>query len=373
VATYDPIKIIRQDMDSRFRQTFFIAQISSINQSFYTADISVAGSTIPGASFLDDVNVEDMEINDLVVCLKVMGKIVILGGLSPKTSARSLHRFFGNIEIGGHLDQLSLPTNAERYSIETSYSYSYDDTAGSYSYVYAETYNDYTISEDEHAGEIRRYDSNLYLYSSSYRFNPYETTDYDFGWKFVKSDDARFLQGVPIRDRQPTDGQWLGFGTDAWVPRTIEIIRPIRATMWHEEATVITGGTLTGAVMADHPYNWVWYQNAPDNGDSFTNGCLLEDGTYSFYVLGRTANTRGKIDWSLDGVVFSSGQDWYSSSSTSNVTKVVTGITVATSGWHILLGTINGKNGSSSDYDMRLTKYWFKKTSDNRMSSKEEL
>lgn len=381
MATYDPIKIIRQDIDSRFRQTLFIAQISNINHSFYTADISTAESTIPGATFLDDVNVADMEDNDLVICAKIMGKIVILGGFSPTTSTRSLHRLFGNLEVGSKLDYVSLPTNAERLISESSYSYSYDYIESSYSYSYVTSTEDYTIYEDEHAGEIRRYDRNLYLYSSSYQFISGSSTQSDFGWKFVKSDDARYLQSKPIIDSQPSVGEFLKFddvtgGGQAWVPREITVIRPIRATMWHDEATVTVGNALAVTIFTDQAYNATWYQNAAANGDTFTNGCYLEAGIYTFSVLGRSANDRGKIDWTIDGITIVSGQDWYSASATPNVVKTVSGISsvrITTNGWHIVQGVINGQNGSSSGYVMRLTKYWFNKTDDTYVPSRTDI
>jgi hypothetical protein len=82
---------------------------------------------------------------------------------------------------------------------------------------------------------------------------------------------------------------------------------------------------------------------------------MLDATTYDVYVLGLTASSRGKLDWSLDGgAAFISGQDWYSSNLTYNVTKNGT-LTVAAAGRHLLRATVNGKNASSSAYNMNFT------------------
>jgi len=140
---------------------------------------------------------------------------------------------------------------------------------------------------------------------------------------------------------------------------------PQRATMWHGEATVITGNALTLAIDTASMFNYAYYQNPCANGDSFSNSFFLKAGTYTLSVLGLTANSYGKIDWYIDGVKVVSLQDWYSSSTTKNVIKTAS-VTVVGDGYHQLIGTINGHNGSTSSphYNMALTAYWLKPTAD---------
>ena len=137
-----------------------------------------------------------------------------------------------------------------------------------------------------------------------------------------------------------------------------------RAMMFHHAATVTTGGAITITIDTAQAFNFRCSQAGAANGDVFTHGCYLVAGTYTFYVLGVTSNTRGKCDWKLDGVTITTGQDWYSASATRNVIKTVSSVSVATSGWHTLQCTTNGKNGSSSGYIIDLTAYWFKQASD---------
>lgn len=139
---------------------------------------------------------------------------------------------------------------------------------------------------------------------------------------------------------------------------------PKRATMWHDEATVITGNALARLVVNTHAYNVVSYQNASANGDTFTHGFQVGEGTYTLTVLGRHLTSAGRVDWYVDDVLVASAQDWYAGSAAPNITKTVADIVIAEGGWHVLKGVVNGKNGSSSGYDLQLTKYWLKQASD---------
>lgn len=136
-------------------------------------------------------------------------------------------------------------------------------------------------------------------------------------------------------------------------------VYPTEAVLWHDMSKVTNGNALTISSDTNQAYN-VWaYQNAPANGDIFENYFTLAAGTYTFEVLGLTANSRGIIDWTLDGGAIVTGQDWYSAGLTYNVRKTNT-ITVSTDGAHTLRGTINGTNISSGTYQMLLTRMSFR-------------
>jgi len=139
---------------------------------------------------------------------------------------------------------------------------------------------------------------------------------------------------------------------------------PTRATMWHDEATVIKGNALVRVVTDTHAYNVVSYQSASANGDTFTHGFQVGEGTYTLTVLGRHLNSAGRVDWYVDDVLVASAQDWYAGNTAPNITKTVADIVIAEGGWHVLKGVVNGKNGSSSGYILQLTKYWLKQASD---------
>lgn len=139
---------------------------------------------------------------------------------------------------------------------------------------------------------------------------------------------------------------------------------PTRATMWHDEVNITSGNALVPTVDVSQPFNLYDIQNAPANGDTFTHSFFVQAGTYTFNVLGETRSDQGIIDWYLDGTLIVSGQDWYTAGTSYNVHKAVAGIVIPVAGKHVLKGSINGKNAGSSNYFVRLTKYWFAQVTD---------
>lgn len=140
---------------------------------------------------------------------------------------------------------------------------------------------------------------------------------------------------------------------------------PTRATLWHDEATVVAGNALSLAVNNSQFYNCLHNQNPSADGDAFTQAVVLAEGTYNFYVLGRTGSGLGRLDWYIDDIKVVSAQDWYNASITYNVIKTATDIVIAEGGRHVLKGVVNGKHVSSTGYAIYLTKYWFKQTTDS--------
>lgn len=141
---------------------------------------------------------------------------------------------------------------------------------------------------------------------------------------------------------------------------------PRHATMWHDEATIVSGGGLTSLSLAPAPYNipgqfynLVTYQSSIANGDSFAQDFMLDAGDYNFKVLGGQNQYGGKLDWYLDDgiIAFSSGMDWYNAAETVNVIKTGS-LTIPTGGRHRLKGVVNGHNASSGAYFVPLVKYW---------------
>lgn len=141
-------------------------------------------------------------------------------------------------------------------------------------------------------------------------------------------------------------------------------IWPQRASMFHAEATLISGGALTAAYLSTQRHTEIASQSSPSDADSFSNSFSVKAGTYTFSVLGLRGPGKGKIDWYIDDIIVIAGQDWYNPVEGINITKTTTGIVITTDGYHKLVGTVNGKNDDSTGYLMALTKYWLKPASD---------
>lgn len=138
---------------------------------------------------------------------------------------------------------------------------------------------------------------------------------------------------------------------------------PGRADFFHDEATVLVGNALAATIDTGQIMNYFARQSASANGDSFTQSCFLRAGTYTLSIEGQTNTANGILDWYLDNVAAITGQDWYAAAQNKNVVKTGT-ITIATDGYHVLKAIVNGKNGSSSGYNIDLTRYWLRQAID---------
>jgi hypothetical protein len=138
---------------------------------------------------------------------------------------------------------------------------------------------------------------------------------------------------------------------------------PRRACMWHDEATVKAGNALLTIISISQSYALYVFQNTAAQNDAFTHSFWLAAGTYTFYALGVTATSAGQITWYIDDVIVISNQEWYIASPAFNVTKSAS-VTVYGDGEHILKGVVASKNASSSGYNINLTKYYFRPSSD---------
>lgn len=140
---------------------------------------------------------------------------------------------------------------------------------------------------------------------------------------------------------------------------------PKRATMWHDEATVLAGNPLAYNVTSTLAYNVYISQGAASGAlnDAFTHGFWLQGGTYTFSALGFTTTIGGQIDWYFDNVKLISVQDWYAASGVLNTVKTAS-VTIVGDGYHVLKGVVPSKNGSSGGYVIPLIKYWLKPSSD---------
>jgi hypothetical protein len=138
---------------------------------------------------------------------------------------------------------------------------------------------------------------------------------------------------------------------------------PKRATMWHDESTVLTGNALFVYTHASQ-FAGGAYQTPSADGDSFTNSFFISSGTYNFKVLTSDYSDRGKIDWYIDGVSIATGQDHYTATAQYNQIHTVSNVTISKSGYHVLKGIVNGKNVSSTSYFIAITKMWFVPASD---------
>ena len=97
------------------------------------------------------------------------------------------------------------------------------------------------------------------------------------------------------------------------------------------------------------------------NSSSISWYVNLAPGTYAFTISGPTHSEASIYEMSLDGVVFGT-QDFYSGSTVQNFVAEVTGISVVSESNYLLKVQANGKNASSSGYDVYVSWFTFTRT-----------
>lgn len=133
------------------------------------------------------------------------------------------------------------------------------------------------------------------------------------------------------------------------------------ARMWHSDATTLVGPTIVHSGVPDvFPYRSYW-RNFPlaTDGNKFRQYFALSAGTYDFIVMANTYNAAGRLDIDIDGVLIG-GLELYSAVEVDKAIFTISNVVIATDGEHELIGETKGKHASSTGYNIRLYKYFFR-------------
>lgn len=134
---------------------------------------------------------------------------------------------------------------------------------------------------------------------------------------------------------------------------------PENATIWCDEFVTEVAGTWVNGRDTNLRYQTYTQNTSSNDADAVEFTFFLKAGTYTLYALGIASGSYGKTDITIDGGSVVATFDWYAGVTSYNVVKSQASVTVATDGQHTLRLTLNGKNVSSTDYDVALTKIWF--------------
>lgn len=139
---------------------------------------------------------------------------------------------------------------------------------------------------------------------------------------------------------------------------------PQRANVLFDEAIQSIGTGFNIAFFASQRYTFYTQYTAPADGNEFSASFFIKAGTYTINILCRKLPSCGIFDLYVDDAVLISGIDLYRSAGLGNVVLTYTGNVIATSGYHKLAIRTNGKNASSTGYDITLTKLWLHPATD---------
>ena len=165
------------------------------------------------------------------------------------------------------------------------------------------------------------------------------------------------LSGTPTAPTAAGGTNTTQIATTAFVQAAFASTYPSHATLWHDEDVKTAGNAFTYVTDTSQNYATYTWQTASANGDAFSQTFLLAAGTYTFYALGLRGTNFGIIYWTVDGTLIAV-QDFYNGSNAYNFINTQASVRITTSGLHTLVGTVTGKNASSTGYDIKLTKMW---------------
>ena len=167
---------------------------------------------------------------------------------------------------------------------------------------------------------------------------------------------TELVLGVPTALHLADSGQGLinHEGTPTWADT-----RPTRATLPGWEGVIVAGSpTLSTTVNANQPLNTLTSTSSGTDGDSLEWTVLLLPGHYYLEISARKASSYGIVDVAVDGNVEVSA-DLYSASPVDDY-RIMADFQVSGPDRHTLTVTVNGKNGSSSGFNLGLSVMWLK-------------
>lgn len=138
---------------------------------------------------------------------------------------------------------------------------------------------------------------------------------------------------------------------------------PDRQLVLWTEGVVSAGNAIAQFVDASQGLNTYWAQSAPAINDEVVFSVLLQAGTYDLTIVGQRQSASGIQHWIIDGAEDAQTIDMYNSGLTVNYTATIS-IVIASSGLHEIKCKISTKNGSSSNYQNRMTYFKLIRTGD---------
>lgn len=142
-----------------------------------------------------------------------------------------------------------------------------------------------------------------------------------------------------------------------------------RATIWHDESTVVTGSAIAPQVAVNQYYNMLALQTIPAINDEWTNSVMLEAGTYRVSILMVDGPNSGILTLSLDGTNILTVDSYNAAPTHNQITNSGFTINVTTTGRHVVRGITASKNAASTGYEALITKIWFKRLTDTESHS----
>jgi hypothetical protein len=133
----------------------------------------------------------------------------------------------------------------------------------------------------------------------------------------------------------------------------IDAALPDNIVLFHLQDFNLNGTGLAFTLSTTYTFNHVLGMTPPANADSWQQSFTVAAGTYQLVFWGIKASNSGKLDIYVDNVLQGT-LDFYNATTLLNTSLTMPGVVVS-AGRHTLKCTVNGKNASSSAFNIFYT------------------
>jgi hypothetical protein len=130
---------------------------------------------------------------------------------------------------------------------------------------------------------------------------------------------------------------------------------PTRQIMYHDESLVTAGNAIARTVDGAQYFTFYAAQNPSADGDTFTQSVVLLPGTYQMSVYGRKTSSSGQLTLTIGSLEIDSQRNFYNGSTLDAQTVTDPIFTIDDGKRYVITGTVDGKDASSSGYDIDIT------------------
>lgn len=139
------------------------------------------------------------------------------------------------------------------------------------------------------------------------------------------------------------------------IAQTFFELAPVAHTHWHEDSIVVSGNPLNVILNSSIRHSTGALQSPPAVGDSFKFFAVLASGNYRIKIQHLGNTDCGILTVYVDGAEIGSW-DFYRAQLTYNLTRTLD-FTITTVGQHEFKFVVQGKNPSSSNYFINITRF----------------
>lgn len=128
---------------------------------------------------------------------------------------------------------------------------------------------------------------------------------------------------------------------------------------WDEYYSIVSGSGISAYSAGGQILGTRWYQTTPLLGNEINFKIGLSQGDYLLDILGWQNTSCGIQSFTINGDLVPTTIDWYGTSASNTYYQL--SVTIPGDGIIDFNSIVTGKNAASTDYNVTICKFWFRK------------